>query len=83
MVAKDWFNKNVIQRAVSSIVNPFELRYKPILTQIHRSFEAIDQIASGANKAETRDLTITVEMVRQELGELRSQLFGMNTRVVG
>lgn len=83
LIANKWFKKNLFQRAVSSIVGPFELRYKPILAQIQRSFEAINEITSGANKAETRDLTITVEIMRQELGELRAHLMGMNTRVVG
>lgn len=55
-----WFSRNSVQRALSAIVQPFELKYKVLVDGIRSCTKAIDEEASASSRAEIRGLHIEV-----------------------
>ncbi|EXJ87098.1 hypothetical protein A1O3_04056 [Capronia epimyces CBS 606.96] len=83
LLAADWYKKHPIKRALDSIINPFPLRYKPTLKLIQSSFDNVNHIANGANKAETRDLTIAVQQMQSQITAMETALVTRMTEMQG
>ncbi|KAK6512579.1 hypothetical protein TWF481_001463 [Arthrobotrys musiformis] len=60
----EWYQQPSWKRAVSSITQPFALRFKDILEDISDQSREIDQLAQAASQAEIRDMHNMVASIK-------------------
>jgi len=64
--ALKWYDKGRIRRVASSLVSPYELEYKDTVEQIEECAATVRHLANSKSQAEIRDLSLSMEIVRQE-----------------
>lgn len=59
-----WYNKSRVRRALSSLLNPFELEYRDIIEQIHSLTSVIRNIAMAESQSEVRGMNTELILIR-------------------
>jgi len=72
--AVKWFSQNSAKRAFSSLISPFELKYKGLVDGIRRCATTISEEASASSKAEIRVLHGVVERSDNKLDDMTQQM---------
>ncbi|KAI1321372.1 hypothetical protein F5Y16DRAFT_388897 [Xylariaceae sp. FL0255] len=74
ILAIKWYKKGRLSHTISSLANPFSLRYKPILEEITERSQRVDQLANAASKAEIRDLHIRLLGLDKRLAQMTEMM---------
>jgi hypothetical protein len=75
--ALKWYNAHPFERAVRSIIKPYDLEYKETVEQIELCAQNVNDIASAANRAEMRDMHLTIQEMQREMQSLDQKLLEM------
>ncbi|KAI0012089.1 hypothetical protein F4779DRAFT_126490 [Xylariaceae sp. FL0662B] len=74
-----WYKQNKLKHALSAVINPFKLSFKGIVDEIAERSRRVDELASVAVKAETRDVHMKVDALCHENVFLKNEMFTMKT----
>jgi hypothetical protein len=69
--AVKWYRLGPASRAFASIIKPFSLEFKDTVEQIRLCSKKVEGIAKGAERAELRDVHITVQ---RGFGDIETRL---------
>jgi len=75
--ALKWYRAHPFQRAVRSIIKPYDLEYKETVEQIELCAQNVNEIASAANRAEIRDMHLTIQEMQSEMHNRDQKLLAM------
>lgn len=79
--AMKWYNMSPARKAVSSIFLPFELHYQDTVDEVKLCAQMVNDIAGMANRAELRDVHITIQSLDQQLRQRDSKLLEMQVQL--
>jgi hypothetical protein len=66
-----WYSRSRAKRAISAVLNPYELKYKDTVDQIRNCTRVINNLAEGKHWIEMRDMHISIELLHKEQQQLR------------
>jgi hypothetical protein len=72
--AVKWYNMSRASRVVHAIVNPPELEYQETVQQIKFCAETVNELASAAERAEIRDIHVTLQLQHRKVLEMQEQM---------
>jgi hypothetical protein len=72
--AMNWYSEGKIKHIVSSILRPYELRFKDLVDEIARCSRGVDQLAFMASQIELRDMHLEQKELRMTLLDLRQTI---------